>query len=318
MPILSSLAWRIFQAADATIVRTGIRKSRVGRESLAGLNRFGTGLVRVWVLAHGHPFQIHGHQMYLANSGGPSVAFTVSMILDRYETGTTRLVERILKPGMVFLDVGAHAGYFSLLAARQVGPHGSVFAFEPAPTNFELLQRNIALNGYKNISAFPIAGAENSARMKLSLDAKGNDRHSLVLVEEPGSMQNTVEVDTISIDDFLERSDVNTVDLMKIDAEGAECAILRGLRRSLTEGKVRRLVFEFSPSACEAAGIAPDKFLTQMADFGFRLYRIEGAEGLIRISGSNVTSLVDQVKAKGACNFFAEQSKLGEGEDRLQ
>jgi FkbM family methyltransferase len=256
--------------------------------------------------AHSAPFLIHGHRMHLANSRAPSPAFILSIVHGRYEPGTTRLLERVLKPGMIVLDVGAHVGYFALLAARLVGSEGTVFAFEPDPSNFELLQKNIALNSYATVATFRKAVAECSGPMTLFLDAKGRDRNSLVSDGEPLSGQDTVEVETVSLDEFLEGKNIKTVDLLKIDAEGAECSILRGMRRSLHSGRVSKMIFEFTPAACEAAGVTPEEFLGQLTDSGFDLYRIEMTGDLMPVSSSGLSLLVAQVRAKGACSLFAE------------
>ena len=63
----------------------------------------------------------------------------------------TALVKRIVRNGDIVVDIGAHIGYYTLIFARLVGPKGKVFAFEPEPNNFNLLIKNIKINGYKNI-----------------------------------------------------------------------------------------------------------------------------------------------------------------------
>lgn len=310
MPLLNRLAWKIYRAADTAIVRTGMRKSRLGQRALANLNRFGTSVLRLMLMACSRPFHIHGHRMYLATSRSPSVAFTLSMLLDRYESGTTHLLERVVKPRMTVLDVGAHVGYFALLAARLVGSGGAIFAFEPDPSNFELLQRNIALNSYVNVSILQKAVAECSGPMRLFLDGKGSDRNSLVWNNKSRFGQCAVEVETVSLDEFLEARDIRRVDFLKIDAEGAECAILRGMRRSLQSGKILRMIFEFAPAACEAADILPEEFLGQLTDSGFHLYQIEMSGDLVPVSSSKLGLLVEQVRPKGGCNLFAERPSI--------
>jgi len=74
-----------------------------------------------------------------------------------YEPVITNLFERLIEPGMVVADVGAHIGYFTLLATRQVDSTRKVYTFEPAPSNYDLLLKNIALNGYENIVPVPKA-----------------------------------------------------------------------------------------------------------------------------------------------------------------
>lgn len=310
MPLLGNIAWEIFRAADTAIVRTGIRESRVGQKGLASLNRLGTKVLRAMLSARSKPFLIRSHRMWLTNSGSPSLAYTLSMVMGRYDQGTTRLVERLLKPGMTVIDVGAHVGYFALEFARLVGAEGKVYAFEPDSSNLELLMKNISLNTYGNISTHKQALAEHSGWARLFLNSKGSDRHSLLVdKEQPPQNQNTTEVETLSLDEFLEELDWPTIDLLKIDAEGAEYSIIKGMRRSLEARKVRIMIFEFTPSACEANGIMPEKFLWNLYDSGFDLYWIEATGELAPIPRQDFDVLIGQIQARGACNLLAERRK---------
>src|SRR5690606_12848835 len=70
---------------------------------------------------------------------------------------TAALIERLLEPGDVFVDIGAHVGWLSLLAARSVGPHGKVVAIDPQPYNCDRILTNAGLNGFENIVVAPVA-----------------------------------------------------------------------------------------------------------------------------------------------------------------
>src|SRR5262245_60648982 len=90
-----------------------------------------------------NPARVGPHLFY--HEGGQAAH---RMILGLHEIKTVRLVSRLLRPGMAFVDAGAHLGFYTLLAARAVGRLGRVFAFEPVASTFDLLVRNIAVNGY--------------------------------------------------------------------------------------------------------------------------------------------------------------------------
>jgi precorrin-6B methylase 2 len=79
-----------------------------------------------------------------------------------YEPMTTLAFHTLVQPGDRVVDVGAHVGYFTLLAARLCGPNGRVFAFEPHPDNFRLLERNIRENGAENVTAVRKAVADRA------------------------------------------------------------------------------------------------------------------------------------------------------------
>ncbi|MCX7827376.1 MAG: FkbM family methyltransferase, partial [Verrucomicrobiae bacterium] len=88
-----------------------------------------------------------------------------------YEPYVTTAICRFLKPGCVFVDIGANIGYHTLMAAARVGAGGSVIAFEPNPANCALLQKSIAANGFGNIRVHPNAVADHEGDVGLTRDA---------------------------------------------------------------------------------------------------------------------------------------------------
>src|SRR5260370_25613059 len=103
---------------------------------------------------------------------------------------------------MTVVDIGAHGGYFSLIGASRVGATGRVYAFEPYPASFRELQRNIELNGYKNIHAVRKAVSDRTGVHKVLVNPKGSERPSLFAGESAWE-PNSPEGETTSLDDFL-------------------------------------------------------------------------------------------------------------------
>lgn len=99
------------------------------------------------------------------------------MLLGCYEQGTTALCKKILRPGMTVVDVGAHIGYYTRLFARLVGPHGKVYAFEPHPDNFAILQRNV--RKFKNVVPVQAAVLDKEGEISLYESSIGTASHSL-------------------------------------------------------------------------------------------------------------------------------------------
>jgi predicted methyltransferase len=121
-------------------------------------------------------FVVQGHKMILATGDGRPV---VGMVADVYEETTSRLFHRLLKPEMMVVDIGAHVGYFTLIAAKQVGPAGKVLAFEPDADNHAALLKNIAMNDYQNITVAQKAVSEQEGSAQLHLTQTGSGRHSM-------------------------------------------------------------------------------------------------------------------------------------------
>jgi FkbM family methyltransferase len=214
----------------------------------------------------------------------------VAMAMGEYESQTTSLFEQILKPGMVVVDVGAHVGYFSLIAARQVGPTGRVFAFEPDPINYELLQRNIELNGYTNVTAVNAAVADVVGSRTLFQTALDSGRHSTYHHGLPES--GSVEVDTWTLDAFLETKDWPPVDLVKVDVEGAEVDVLNGMTGLHERMPDIQLIIEFNPALLESAGVESFGFLEKLASSGFNVECINERQGVLPLEELGVNDLV--------------------------
>lgn len=249
------------------------------------------------------PKMVRGHQMYLAGSKGyPPIA----MATNRYEEESTKLLEGLLKPGMTVIDAGSHVGYYALLAARQIGPEGRVYAFEPDPDNYELLLRNIALNGYTNIEAVKKALSNQVGTATLFLTTLDNGRHSTYRhgLPERGS----VDVETTTIDTFLEARGWPTVDLVKIDIEGAEMDVLEGASQFLAKCPSLKVIIEFSPSLLRNAGADPIEFLNQWAGWEFELNCIVEKKGLVPLELSDQAPLVERLLSnKSSVNLFCSR-----------
>lgn len=139
--------------------------------------------------------------------------------LGTYERGVQDLFCRLLRPGWVFYDVGAHAGYHALLASRLVGPSGRVIAFEPHPLNVARLRRHVALNRTSNLQVFAAAVAARSGSGRLM--EGGNSYASRLDPDGP------IPVPLTSLDEYAEQSGV-VPDAVKIDVEGSESDVIEG------------------------------------------------------------------------------------------
>jgi FkbM family methyltransferase len=192
------------------------------------------------------------------NAGGsnPSYALGVTDPLEQ------ELLARTVSEGTVFYDIGANVGFFTLLAARRVGPSGHVVAFEPLPENIATLRRNLALNGFEHVTVVPAAvgRAERTATLEL-----GEQPMWGRIVEEPSGPG--VEVDVLVIDNLVAAGAILSPDYVKVDVEGDEVGVLEGMRATLERRR--------PPILCEIHGTA-DRVLPMLRDLGYRLRWLEG------------------------------------------
>jgi len=226
----------------------------------------------------GRPLMIQGHKMFLAPKGRyPSP----DMVVDRYEPATTKLFEQSLRPGMVFVDIGANVGYFSLIAANLVGSAGKVYAFEPAPENHAVLRRNIELNGYSNIQPVEKAVSHKSETTLLYLSALDSGSHSLSQEAARGIEGDFVQVSTTTLDSFFEGEAWPNVDLVKIDVEGGELGVLEGMDRFFERITSLKMIIEYCPFLIQSTGADPLALLNKLASMNFQVQFMDDKKGIL-------------------------------------
>ena len=147
--------------------------------------------------------------------------------------------ERLFSPknGDIVIDAGAHIGVFSLKAAKQVGDKGKVLAFEPEPSNFRFLIRNVKANNLHNVHAFQVALGETKSFAPLYL-AQQSWANSLCR-DLLGANTPSISVPVWALDDFLKSYSISFVDFLKIDVEGYEIEVLKGVRQTLNRSATK-------------------------------------------------------------------------------
>jgi FkbM family methyltransferase len=187
-----------------------------------------------------------------------------------YEHEVTEALQAILRPGSVFLDVGANYGWHSLLAAGIAGPEGRVVSVEPNPQNAGLLRRSAEENGFSNLEVVVAAAAEEDGVGALETDGS-NGR---IISVAPG-LTETVACSYVvplrRLDGIVAASGGPRVDVVKIDVEGFEVAALRGAA-GLIERDRPTIVSEFFPKALRGTGgVAPETYLQALRALGYHL-----------------------------------------------
>ena len=194
----------------------------------------------------------------------------------RYEPQETALIRSILRPGMSFVDVGANWGYFTLLAASLVGPSGRVLSLEPDPRLFSILQQNIARSSLSQVTALELAAAGESGSLTLAgYTERGGNYGISRIVPTSVESENSFQVESDSLDHILEERGMFSVDLMKMDIEGAEVFAIPGLEDSLTKMRIRRLLLELHPNELAEHGSTAHVVTEKLRSAGYRAWTID-------------------------------------------
>jgi FkbM family methyltransferase len=185
----------------------------------------------------------------------------------RYEL---ELFESLLRPGMVVLDVGANIGYFTVTSARRVGDSGRVYAFEPETHNFDLLLKNIDLNGLTNVAPVQKAISDREGSRTLFVSRYNLGSHSFAAENAPDS-EARVEVETVTLDEFWQSSlGAGRVDLMKMDCQGAEALIVDGAQRLLAKNDLR-ILMECWPFGLKKMGCSAAHLVSKLESLGYTI-----------------------------------------------
>ena len=202
----------------------------------------------------GNQLSLHPHDK------GVSIELAVYRV---HEPRTTRLLMRCLTPGMTVVDIGCNIGYYALLEAQQVGPTGRVIAIEPEPRNACLFLHNLHLNGYRNVAFHQVAISDRNGILTLRISEKSN-RHSLSPVPWP---TRDLQVPVRTLDSLIASDPPDSVDLVRMDLEGHEIAVLPGMLNTIHRYSPKLLI-EIHPDLIETRTVV--KWLRELKDLDYR------------------------------------------------
>jgi FkbM family methyltransferase len=184
-----------------------------------------------------------------------------AMALGRFEPQETAYVRAKLRPGDVFVDVGAHVGWFAAMAGLLVGDEGRVYAVEPFPLNVAKLRTNLELNGVHATIAEAVA-SDVEGRSDVGQQQNGD---SGSVTAGPRAHNEVVSVRCAPLDTLLPRAE--PIRLLKIDVEGGEATVLAGAAQTLS--RTENLLVELNASALASRQSSPEEVMRQLESSGF-------------------------------------------------
>ena len=211
-----------------------------------------------------------------------SIRDRLSYLMHGLEPSIVKVAAGILRPGDTAVDIGANVGFLTRKFAFLVGRRGKVLAFEPDPMTFDFLLHNT--QRLPQVSVFQHAVSDRSGKMSLHLHPTSGMSNSLVNAWEGAR---TIQVSTSTLDAWAKDSAIGPLRLVKIDVEGAELLVLRGMQEMLERRSAPQLIFEFCPKNLGGKDVE-DGIFDLLSDYGYSLFIIEASGKLRRVANSNV------------------------------
>jgi FkbM family methyltransferase len=227
-----------------------------------------------------------------------SIRERFQFLLSGYDTPITIVAKRFLKKGDIVADIGAHVGLVTRPLARIVGPEGRVYAFEPDPALFSLLEYNTANLPQVEVQRLAISDRTHTATFHLH--PTSGMSNSLVNAWEGGS---PIEVRCASFDDWVGRNFISEIRLVKIDVEGAEPLVLRGMLRALSSANSPHIVMEFCPKNLGSKDSEKEIFEV-FENYGHAVHAIDEKGTLHHLQG--LDDVYGTLNDNGYVNLFAE------------
>ena len=204
-----------------------------------------------------------------------------------FEEAERQFVERFLRPGMIVLDIGAHHGFYTLLASRKVGKKGKVIAFEPSPRERRRLVRHLRINGCSNVRVEALALAAKEEETTLFV-VKGRET-GLNSLRPPKADEplETISVTVTTLDGYLEQKGIAAVDFIKMDVEGAELEVLKGATHLLSRPPRPVILSEVQDIRTESFGYRAKDILEFLHQRNFHWFKIRRDGKLLPLSAPN-------------------------------
>lgn len=242
---------------------------------------------------------VQGHKMFLDSKD--SLKLSIKGVYEEFETD---FIKNEIKRDDIVLDIGANIGYYTLIFAKLVGENGKVFAFEPDPTNFAILKKNVKINGYKNVVLINKAVSDKAGKLKLFLSEDNMGDHRTYDSKDDREF---VEIESVKLDDYFDKTS-DKINFIKMDIQGAEYAAVKGMSGLVNNTKDLTIVTEFWPIGLKRFGVEPREYYKLLIKYGFKIYELN--ENKKKLKTVNITRLLKKytINKGNQTNFLCKKT----------
>jgi FkbM family methyltransferase len=210
--------------------------------------------------------EIDGQKLFLDKED----SLLLSIRKDNYDKFEIDCLKKIIKKDDNVVDLGANIGLYSIILAKLVGKGGQVFSFEPDPSNFKLLSKNIEINKHDNVTLVQKAVSDKTSKTKLYISKRNFASHRIFDSEDK---RDSIEIDVIKLDEYFEKFQ-KPVNFIKMDIEGVEGAAISGASNLIKNLNDFVILLEYFPKWIKKFGNIPEELLLSLREQNFELFNL--------------------------------------------
>lgn len=235
-------------------------------------------------------------------------------VIEEYESFSARIVKRLIREDRVFVDIGAHYGFYSLVAGSSKN-NVEIIAVEPIKENCAIIKKNFEENRFRNYSIHCNAASDAESLVEFN---QANASDSSSFYQHPlAKLLKKIKVKTVVPDNLLKNK--KNIQVIKIDVEGHEIPVLRGLKNTLSKNKEAVLLIEFNLEAQRLAGFKNNQMLSILDHLGFYIYFVNEGLNILNLYRKNqpwksFLKTNSQFEKFGYCNLLCVREKLTDEE----
>ena len=210
--------------------------------------------------------EIDGQKLFLDKED----SLLLSTRKNNYDKFEVESLKQIIKKGDIVVDLGANIGYYTLILAQLVGKSGHVYSFEPDPSNFEILSKNVKENKHDNVTLVQKAISDKNGKVELYVSKRNLASHRIFDAEDN---RESIEVDVTTLDEYFKKFK-KPIKFIKMDVEGAESAAISGASKIIQDSKNLVIMMEYFPKWIKKFGDIPEEILRSLVEKKFKLFNI--------------------------------------------
>jgi FkbM family methyltransferase len=191
-----------------------------------------------------------------------------------FEYGALQFAHKVLEKGDVFIDVGANIGLYTLLASEAVGANGRVFSFEPSDWARSRLSENIQLNRCGNVSVFSSLVSDKNGIMPFHICA--DDAYNSIGDAPMRLVKEVRKIQSITLEQFCADRQISNVSMVKIDTEGADMLVVKGMGGVLRGERAPILLCEYNRNIVHGYEYSLDEYYQFIIGNGYQIYEVNG------------------------------------------